>query len=114
MKSIVSNGLRFNGKGYAILSAKEVGLRPSKAMDVILKFKTYADNGLLVYMNDGTKSKDFLSVEMRDGMIFFQYELGSGRAKLMSTARYNDGEWHQIQASRSQKDGLLQVDGKQG
>ncbi|XP_041356694.1 laminin subunit alpha-like [Gigantopelta aegis] len=113
MKSIVSNGLRFNGKGYAILSAKEVGLRPAKVVDVILKFKTYADNGLLVYMDDGVKSKDFLSVEMHDGMIFFQYELGSGRAKLMSTDRYNDGEWHQIQASRSQKDGLLQVDGVQ-
>ena len=114
MKSVVSNGLRFNGKGYAILSAKEVGLRPSKVIDVILKFKTYAENGLLVYMDDGTRSKDFLSLEMRDGMIYFQYELGSGRAKLMSMERYNDGEWHQLQASRNQRDGLLQVDGKKG
>ncbi|XP_071119471.1 laminin subunit alpha-like [Haliotis cracherodii] len=110
MKSVSSNGLRFNGKGYVILSKAALGLRPDKTIDVILKFKTYAENGLLVYMADA--KKDFLSLELRDGKLFFQFDLGSNRAVLMADNKFNDGQWHQLQASRVNNKGLLKVDGK--
>ncbi|KAK6179097.1 hypothetical protein SNE40_011531 [Patella caerulea] len=110
-KAITSNGLRFNGRGYVILSQKDLGFRPAKSVDVLLKFKTYAENGLLVYMTDG--KRDFLSVEIREGQLIFQYDLGFGRATLKSPDRYNDGAWHSIQASRVEKDGLLLVDGSE-
>ncbi|ESO94906.1 hypothetical protein LOTGIDRAFT_144813 [Lottia gigantea] len=108
-KAITSNGLRFNGRGYVILSRKELRFVPAKSVDVLMKFKTYAENGLLVYMTDN--KRDFLSVEIRDGQVYFQYDLGYGRATLVSGERYNDGSWHSIQASRVEKDGLLLVDG---
>ncbi len=62
------------------------------------------------------KDIDFFSVELQDGQVLFQYNLGSGRAILRSDTEngYNDGEWHTVEATRVDKDGLLRVDGVTG
>ena len=104
---VISNGYRFDGQGYVTLSAKAIGFRPNKEGDIILKFKTFAENGLILYMG---KDRDFISLELRDGRVFFQYDLGGMPAKLMTNNTYNDGEWHTIQAQRIEKDGFLKVD----
>lgn len=104
---IISNGFRFDGRGYVTLSAREVGFKPNKEGSLILKFKTYAQNGLLVFMG---KDRDFISLELRDGHVFYQYDLGGMPAQLKSNKTYNDGQWHTIEAQRIDQDGFLRVD----
>jgi laminin alpha 3/5 len=107
MKSVVSNGFRFNGKGYVKLSAKKVNFKPTKESNIVLRFKTYAENGLIFFMG---KNRDFMSLEMREGRVLFQYDLGGMPAKLISNETFNDGEWHKIQAQREGQLGSLKVD----
>ncbi|KAK3091660.1 hypothetical protein FSP39_021617 [Pinctada imbricata] len=107
MKTVVSNGFRFNGKGYVILSARRLNVN-SKESDIILDFKTYAEDGLILFMGKG---RDFTSIEIRKGKILFQYDLGGMPAKLMSNKTYNDGKWHKIQAQREARRGGLTIDG---
>ncbi|XP_021350179.1 laminin subunit alpha-like isoform X1 [Mizuhopecten yessoensis] len=106
-----SNGFSFNGNGYAIVSAREVNFRPQQKATIIMHFKTYASNGLLFFMGKG---RDFSSIELRDGRISFQYDLGGMPAKLMTVQTYNDGAWHKIQAARDKQTGFLRVDEEAG
>lgn len=62
-----STGYRFNGNGYAILDARSFNLRSRS--DIQLKFKTFADEGLLFLIGkDGT----FISLELRNGRVVYQ------------------------------------------
>ena len=109
MKSVVSNGFRFNGKGYVKLSASKVNFKPAKKSNIILRFKTYADNGLIFFMG---KNRDFMSLEMKEGRVLFQFDLGGMPAKLITPRTFNDGQWHKIQAQREEQIGVLTVDGE--
>ena len=109
MKSVVTNGSRFNGKGYVKLSASKVNFKPAKKSNIILRFKTYADNGLIFYMG---KNRDFMSLEMKEGRVLFQFDLGGMPAKLITPKTFNDGQWHKIQAQREEQIGVLTVDGE--
>lgn len=109
MKSVVTNGFRFNGKGYVKLSASKVNFKPAKKSNIILRFKTYADNGLIFYMG---KNRDFMSLEMKEGRVLFQFDLGGMPAKLITPKTFNDGQWHKIQAQREEQIGVLTVDGE--
>ncbi len=105
----VTNGFRFDGSGVVVLDRDR--FRPTKASMLSLKFKTYADSGLMLLVGD---DRDFMSLELHDGKVMFQYDLGSGIAKMESTETYNDGEWHTVVANRLKQDGLLKVDGVTG
>ncbi|KAK7100839.1 laminin subunit alpha-like isoform X2 [Littorina saxatilis] len=107
MKEIVTNGMRFNGMGYVVLSRDKLSLRPKKT-DIQLQFQTYSENGLLVYASDN--KRDFLSIELKEGRVVFQYDLGGGSVLMESAGKLNDGEWHSVTISRSQQEGLLRVD----
>jgi len=106
LPAVPENGYMFGGNGYVILAKER--FRPQSTSLVQLKFKTFAENGLLFLI--GLKDKDFLSLEMIDGHVVYQYDLGSGRAKLQSPQRYNDGKWHVLVANRLAQDGILKVD----
>ena len=69
------NGYRFDGNGYVVMPKDRFD--PGKSTTVAFNFRTFAENGLLVLMGDGAQS--FLSVELKDGRILFQYDLGSGK-----------------------------------
>ncbi|KAL3869382.1 hypothetical protein ACJMK2_042067 [Sinanodonta woodiana] len=107
LTSVASNGFRFDGAGYVILSAKDTKWVPNRKFDIIMRMKTYAENGLLFFAG---RDRDFASIEIRNGKILFQFDLGGGRAQLMSPEKYNDGMWHNIQASRQNRDGILLID----
>ena len=51
---------------------------------------------------------------LQDGSILFQYNLGSGVGYVRSPLTYNDGTWHQVDATRVKKHGLLKMDGNSG
>ncbi|XP_061192514.1 laminin subunit alpha-like [Saccostrea echinata] len=108
MQSVISNGFRFNGKGYVKLSVSKVNFKPRTESSLILHFKTYVDTGLLFYMG---KTPDFMSLELKKGRVLFQYDLGGNRrAELITNRTFNDGEWHKIQAQRQNQFGVLTVD----
>lgn len=48
------------------------------------------------------------------GAVLFQFDMGSGRAQIVSNETYNDGKWHTVEARRSGREGLLFVDGVEG
>jgi len=104
------NGYKFGGNGYVILDKDR--FNPSKASLVKFSFRTFASEGLMFLM--GTPRRDFLSLELNDGKVIYQYELGSGRATIASTLRFNDGNWHNVTANRTNKDGILEIDGSTG
>lgn len=106
---VTDNGYMFGGNGYVILAKDR--FRPEKISMVRLSVKTFAENGLIYLMG---LEKDFLSIEMRDGNIVYQYDLGSGRLTLRSNQKFNDGKWHTIQANRLSQDGILKIDSLTG
>lgn len=104
-----STGYRFDKHGYAILRKKDFQISPdTKKFSIRLNFKTFTEDGLIYLMGKG---KQFLSLEMRDGHVLYQYDLGEGEISLQSMNKYNDGNWHNLQALRYEKSGVLKVDG---
>ncbi|XP_026299731.1 laminin subunit alpha [Apis mellifera] len=104
-----STGYRFDKHGYAILRKKDFQISPdTKKFSIRLNFKTFTEDGLIYLMGKG---KQFLSLEMKDGHVLYQYDLGEGETSLQSMNKYNDGNWHNLQALRYEKSGVLKVDG---
>lgn len=58
-------------------------------------FRTRAQNGLLFLIGKGRK---FMSLEIVNGRMVFQYNLGSGVGSAVSPEIYNDGRWHTVDA----------------
>ncbi|XP_029655372.1 laminin subunit alpha [Octopus sinensis] len=100
------DGYRFDGDSYFELKA---AYNVQKKFDISLSFNTFKPDGLLLLMYD-TKSQDFASIDMRDGRIVYQYDLGGGRAFIATKERYNDGKWHQVQIRRHFQEGHLSMD----
>ncbi|KAJ8279563.1 hypothetical protein COCON_G00066290, partial [Conger conger] len=94
----------FDGSGYSVL---EKPLR-STATHIIILFKTFAPNGLLLYLaSNGTR--DFLSIELVEGKVRLTFELGSGPLTLTTTKAYNTGSWYKIALQRNKRKGYLSV-----
>ncbi|XP_050301015.1 laminin subunit alpha [Anthonomus grandis grandis] len=100
-----NTGLRFNGQGYAIMDATSIQMRNRFWMQ--MRFKTFASEGLLFLAG---KEKTFVALELRNGKVLYQYNLGHGTKKLASTIAYNDGHWHTIVVERDGPEGQLKVD----
>ncbi|XP_014673411.1 PREDICTED: laminin-like protein epi-1 [Priapulus caudatus] len=103
-----ASGYKFDGSGYVVVARGD--FNPQDSADVTLEFRSFADAGLLIY---GGKDRDFLALELIDGAVLFQYDMGSGRAQIRTNATYNDGAWHTVNARRFGREGLLLVDGEE-
>ena len=86
-------GLRFQGNGYAILDRTPYRFKEQSA--IRLSFQTRSPTGLLFLVGRGRK---YLSLELRDGKLVFEFDLGSGPATIQTINSYNDGRWHQVDA----------------
>lgn len=100
-----STGYRFNGNGYAVLDSRSYRVDTRSA--VSLKFKTTATEGLIFLIGKG---RYFLSLEIKDKKVVYQYNLGGGTAILTTDETFNDNRWHVIEATRKDQDGVLKVD----
>jgi len=78
-------------------------------LEVELSFRTFSNDGLLVYGGSGGSGTDYFSIKLEDGHLVFEYELGGGPVVLKSAARVTLGEWIEIKAKRYHQDGLLEV-----
>ncbi|RZC32304.1 Laminin G 2 and/or Laminin II domain containing protein [Asbolus verrucosus] len=102
-----STGFRFNGNGYAILNAQSYALRTRS--NIQLSFKTFATEGLLFLAGKG---KTFIALELRNGKVLYQYNLGENTKVWHTSKTYNDGQWHSVEASREGSNGRFNVDGE--
>ena len=57
-------------------------------LQVELSFRTFSNDGLLVYGGSGGSGTDYFSIKLEDGHLVFEYELGGGPVVLKSAARY--------------------------
>ncbi|NWH55124.1 EGFLA protein, partial [Fregata magnificens] len=78
-------------------------------MEFEMTFRPDLETGVLLYSYD-TDSKDFLSINMVAGYVEFRFDCGSGTAVIRSEEPVSLGQWHELQVSRTAKNGILQVD----
>ncbi|GAB6025535.1 hypothetical protein CHUAL_011266 [Chamberlinius hualienensis] len=107
--SETGRGVRFSGSGYVILEKKRT-YKFEKQVGLVFRFKTYSDNGLLFLIGKGNK---YYSLELINGSVVNQMNLGSGAAVIRGSKLYNDGQWHSVDATRLGKDMLLKIDGEE-
>ncbi|XP_015117099.1 laminin subunit alpha [Diachasma alloeum] len=104
-----ATGYRFDRNGYAIIGMKNSNIRyDSQKSGIKMQFKTLSEDGLMFLMGKG---KHFFALEMKNGRILYQFNLGDGTVSLMSPNKYNDGQWHVVEARRLGGAGALDVDG---
>ncbi|GFY50836.1 hypothetical protein TNIN_474141, partial [Trichonephila inaurata madagascariensis] len=99
----------FSGKSFMELYKLEAYTR----LSLEIEFKTFSNDGILLYNGQISKSGDFVSLTLKDGFIEFRYNLGSGAVVLRSSQRVQLGKFHRVIAKRYLKDGLLAVDGQE-
>nr|XP_033778769.1 basement membrane-specific heparan sulfate proteoglycan core protein isoform X4 [Geotrypetes seraphini] len=90
---------------------------PEAPETIELEIRTSSSNGLILWQGvaekENGKTKDFISIGLKDGHLVFSYQLGSGEANIISEDPVNDGEWHKVMAIREGKTGSIQVDGEE-
>lgn len=102
-----ATGYRFSGKGYVILDSKPYHFRTRSSIQFKFKVSNDVSNGLIFYAG---KNRHFISIEMRDGGIYFQYKLGAHMVTLATKMQLNDDQWHRVEADRQGRKGALKVD----
>nr|XP_055054307.1 pikachurin isoform X1 [Misgurnus anguillicaudatus] len=78
-------------------------------MEFEITFQPTDPDGTLLYTDD-TASRDFLSISLIDGYVEFRFDCGSGAAVIRSPEAITMDSWHELRASRTAKNGILQVD----
>ncbi|XP_047413783.1 laminin subunit alpha-2 isoform X7 [Sciurus carolinensis] len=78
-------------------------------LTIELEVRTEAESGLLFYMAR-INHADFATVQLRNGLPYFSYDLGSGDTNTMIPTKINDGQWHKIKIMRIKQEGILYVD----
>ena len=67
-------------------------------------------NGLLLFNKQAMNGVDYIAVLIREGVVEFWYDLGSGPATIRSTESLEVNVWHTIEVYRSGASGQLIVD----
>jgi len=53
---------------------------------------------------------DYEAIYLRDGVLYYIFQAGSGPAILETANKLNDGQWHTVETSREKKEGKLTID----
>ncbi|XP_010186614.1 PREDICTED: laminin subunit alpha-2-like, partial [Mesitornis unicolor] len=78
-------------------------------LTIEFEVRTTADSGLLFYMAR-INHADFAAVQIKNGLPYFSYDLGSGNTSTVISNKINDGQWHKIKVIRTKQEGSLIVD----
>ncbi|XP_004673900.1 PREDICTED: laminin subunit alpha-2 isoform X2 [Condylura cristata] len=78
-------------------------------LTIEFEVRTEAESGLLFYMAR-INHADFATVQLKNGLPYFSYDLGSGDTRTMIPTKINDGQWHKIKIMRVKQEGTLYVD----
>ncbi|KAK2856042.1 hypothetical protein Q5P01_004777 [Channa striata] len=98
--------VQLDGEGYAAVG------RPTRwnpnVSTVSFKFRTFSSDALLMYL--ATEDlKDFMSLELSEGKVKVNFDLGSGVGSAISANRHNDGRWKSLTMSRNKKQATVTV-----
>ena len=99
----------FTGRSYSYL-AQPPPSNVHDAFTIDLTLLTTSPNGLILYAAQSNTS-DYISLELQEGRLLFQFDLGSGNVEVRSNSTFNDGEWHVVSISREGQMGYLVADG---
>ncbi|KPP76783.1 hypothetical protein Z043_103846 [Scleropages formosus] len=87
--------------------------RPSEKALLVNRFelsiRTEATHGLILWSGKGTERSDYIALAVVDGRVQMTYDLGSKPVVLQSSVRVDTNRWIRIKASRTLRDGSLQV-----
>nr|QBP17600.1 heparan sulfate proteoglycan [Recilia dorsalis] len=76
-----------------------------------ITFKPENPNGLILYNGQQLGgSGDFISFGLRDGILEFRFDVGSGPGVIRGNQPLSLGQWHTVQLSRFKKEGTMYVD----
>uniref|UniRef100_A0A452E6V7 Laminin subunit alpha-2 n=1 Tax=Capra hircus TaxID=9925 RepID=A0A452E6V7_CAPHI len=78
-------------------------------LTIEFEVRTEAESGLLFYMAR-INHADFATVQLKNGLPYFSYDLGSGDTSTMIPTKINDGQWHKIKIMRVKQEGTIYVD----
>ncbi|KAK3709032.1 hypothetical protein QZH41_014910, partial [Actinostola sp. cb2023] len=97
--------------GHSFLSYPSTGDVASKTFTISLTLKPSGETGLILLNADRAKRKgDFFSLSLREGMVEFLFDCGSGAAIIRSREPISIDHWHTITIWRSGSKGRLTVD----
>uniref|UniRef100_A0A4W6BWC7 Laminin subunit alpha 2 n=1 Tax=Lates calcarifer TaxID=8187 RepID=A0A4W6BWC7_LATCA len=98
--------VQLDGEGYAAVG------RPTRwnpnVSTVTFKFRTFSSDALLMYLAT-EDMKDFMSLELSEGKVKVNFDLGSGVGSAISANRHNDGSWKSLTMSRNKKQATVTV-----
>ncbi|XP_021372607.1 basement membrane-specific heparan sulfate proteoglycan core protein-like isoform X2 [Mizuhopecten yessoensis] len=112
-----SGPIRLEGEGFVELSRDLFPYTQNQVEKVVeLAIRTNQTNGLIFWQGEAAPGQsvstgDFMMIGLRDGYIYYSYELGSGAANMRSSLPVNDGQVHRIKVTRLGKTGTLAIDG---
>lgn len=78
-------------------------------LTIEFEVRTEAESGLLFYMAR-INHADFATVQLKNGLPYFSYDLGSGDTSTVIPTKINDGQWHKIKIMRVKQEGTIYVD----
>uniref|UniRef100_A0A669EDF2 Laminin subunit alpha-2 n=1 Tax=Oreochromis niloticus TaxID=8128 RepID=A0A669EDF2_ORENI len=98
--------VQLDGEGYAAVG------RPTRwnpnVSTITFKFRTFSSDALLMYMA-AEDMKDFVSLELSEGKVKVNFDLGSGVGSANSSKRHNDGHWKSLTMSRNKKHSTVSI-----
>ena len=99
----------FDEEAYLSVPEPKHILRALK-MELMVKSDTLKD-GIIMYCTEREDGYgDFASISIKDGLVEFRFDTGSGPAILQSDRKLAMGKWHHILVTRRMKEGILRVD----
>jgi len=112
----IDNAAKFSGNGsYVELPSHLLPHSSATAVETIkLTVSTLQDNALLLWHGQTPsmpgRGRDYVTLAIVNGFPQFSYELGSGPANITGSTRVNDGQEHELTATRNGKMGSLKID----
>uniref|UniRef100_A0A8B9ZNJ1 Laminin subunit alpha-2 n=1 Tax=Anas zonorhyncha TaxID=75864 RepID=A0A8B9ZNJ1_9AVES len=101
--AILEGGKQFGLSRNSHIAVAFDDTKVKNRLTIEFEIRTMADSGLLFYMAR-INHADFATVQIKNGLPYFSYDLGSGDTNTMISSKINDGQWHK-------QEGNLIVDG---
>uniref|UniRef100_A0A8C0BVX9 Laminin subunit alpha-2 n=1 Tax=Buteo japonicus TaxID=224669 RepID=A0A8C0BVX9_9AVES len=107
--AILEGGKQFGLSRNSHIAVAFDDTKVKNRLTIEFEVRTTADSGLLFYMAR-INHADFATVQIKNGLPYFSYDLGSGDTNTMISNKINDGQWHKIKVIRTKQEGNLIVD----
>uniref|UniRef100_A0A8C3JRC6 Laminin subunit alpha-2 n=1 Tax=Calidris pygmaea TaxID=425635 RepID=A0A8C3JRC6_9CHAR len=107
--AILEGGKQFGLSRNSHIAVAFDDTKVKNRLTIEFEVRTTADSGLMFYMAR-INHADFATVQLKNGLPYFSYDLGSGDTHTMISNRINDGQWHKIKVIRTKQEGSLTVD----